>query len=608
MNYIVGKFVENSVDNSEDNCVENSQSLESELPQWVSDWTNYLLKQYLNDDELYESSFKVMTEILMASLQGDSCLPRNHQELDHIASLFISEDQILEKDHTQQYVAPFVYDDEYLYLYRYWQFEQRLAQQVMRLKQQNIDAITTEHFADLLNDTHQKNALNMVAQNAFNIITGGPGTGKTYTLARIIAVLHQALPNIRIAMAAPTGKAAQRMGEALQKSLSDPKLQGFGLRLEMFKPVTIHRLLGLGNQHMPRFHLRQPLPYDVIVVDEASMLDLNLATMLFEAVPENCRLILLGDAKQLASVDVGSVLADLQRIPMLQENRVNLVTTHRFKQDAAIGKFAHFIQQSHFVKHSQSQLLQAFEQQIVTQNPIQKVELHAQMRDVVQLEYLPEQITTDMYLEYYQKLALGFQAYFNSLKAYLEDIESPQQIEKVIQAFDQYRILTAVRHGGLGLRMINTEMENTLLSAIPQIYRQGDWYVGRPVMMGYNDYQLGLSNGDIGICFKHRQEAEQFEVYFPSLDKWIVASRLPKSIQTAFALTIHKSQGSEFQHTMVVLDVAAQKLLSQELLYTAITRAKSVVSLLVEAGAFYQALTVATQRQSGLVKKIKTLA
>ena len=604
MNYIVDKFVENSVDNSEDNCVENSQNLENQLPQWVSNWTNYLLKQCLDDEKLYESSFKIISEILMASLQGDSCLKQNGHNVGHLKALFIAEDQIADKDQAQQQVAPFVVDDEYLYLYRYWQLEQRLAQQIIRLKQQSIDAILTENFNDLLSDSHQKNALNMVAQNALNIITGGPGTGKTYTLARIIAVLHQALPNIRIAMAAPTGKAAQRMGEALQKSLSDPKLQSFGLRLEMFNPVTIHRLLGLGNQHIPRFHLKQPLPYDVIVVDEASMLDLNLAAMLFEAVPENCRLILLGDANQLASVDVGAVLADLQRVAALQDNRVNLVTTHRFKQDAAIGKFAHFIQQDHIFEQAQSSLLQAFEKNIVTQNQIETVELHADLQDIVQLEYLPEQIAADLYREYYQKLALGFQGYFNSLIDYLDDIESPEQIESVIQAFDQYRVLTAVRHGGLGLRAINAEMEQALLKAIPQLYRQGDWYVGRPVMMDYNDYQLGLSNGDIGVCFKHRQQVGQFEVYFPSLNKWIAASRLPKSIQTAFALTIHKSQGSEFQHTMVVLDASAQRLLSQELLYTAITRAKSVVSLLVNKDAFYQALTVATQRQSGLLKKI----
>lgn len=596
------KFVENLVDNSEDNCVENSQNLENELPQWVSNWTNYLLKEQFKDGKIHENSSKLISDILMASLQGDSCLKQQNRDLHGLESLFITENQA-----QQQQVAPFVFDDEYLYLYRYWQLEQRLAQQVLRLKQQNIQAINTESFDDLLSDIHQKNALNMVAKNAFNIITGGPGTGKTYTLARIIAVLHQALPDIRIAMAAPTGKAAQRMGEALQKSLNDPKLQQFGLRLEMFNPVTIHRLLGLGNQHIPRFHLKQPLPYDVIVVDEASMLDLNLASMLFEAVPESCRLILLGDANQLASVDVGAVLADLQQVPALEHNRVNLVTTHRFKQDAAIGKFAQFIQQEAITDNAMPHLLQQFEQEIVAASEIQHIELKADMQDVIQLEYLPEKIPNTAYADYYQKLSLGFQGYFDSLKTYLDDPEPSEKIDKVIQAFDQYRILTAVRHSELGLNAVNIEMEQALFKAIPQLYRQGDWYVGRPVMMDYNDYQLGLSNGDIGVCFKHRQQAEQFEVYFPSLNKWVLASRLPKSIQTAFALTIHKSQGSEFQHTMVVLDTPAQKLLSQELLYTAITRAKSVVSLLVQANAFYQALTVATQRQSGLVKKINNL-
>ena len=111
-------------------------------------------------------------------------------------------------------------------------------------------------------------------------------------------------------------------------------------------------------------------------------------------------------------------------------------------------------------------------------------------------------------------------------------------------------------------------MQTIILESIPLIVKQGDWYIGRPVMMSYNDYQLGLSNGDIGLCFKHRTQPNQFEVYFPSLDKWLPATRLPKSIQTAFALTIHKSQGSEFTHTALVLDEAATKLLSQELIYT----------------------------------------
>lgn len=600
----VDKCVENLVDNSEDNCVENKQDLAGQVPQWIETWSKYVLTQYSTASHMHEDAhaqaLELVQEILLATTQGDSCIAKQGRNTAVLDTL-ISDDQTVQTE-----VAPFVQDDEFVYLYRYWQLEQRLATQVLRLKKQAIQQVDVSAYDDLLSDEHQKKALVNAAKNAFNIITGGPGTGKTYTLARIIAVLHQAIPDIRIAMAAPTGKAAQRMGEALQNSLSDPKLHSFGLDQNLFNPMTLHRLLGLGNQHVPRFNLRQPLPYDVIVVDEASMLDLNLATMLFEAVPEHCRLILLGDANQLASVDVGSVLADLQHVELLKENRVNLLTTRRFSDDALIGKMARFIQQQKHQQLNEEQILQDFENEVVQATEIQNIVLQNDVQDVIQLEYLPEKITSAELESYNQKLSFGFQPYFETLKNYLsKDENSDEDIEEVVKAFDLYRILTAVRHGTLGLEQLNREMEKALFTSLPTLSRQGDWYVGRPVMMTYNDYQLGLSNGDIGVCFRHRQQADQFEVYFPSLNKWLPATRLPKSMQTAFVLTIHKSQGSEFTHTAVVLDAAATRLLSQELIYTAITRAKKVVSLLVDQQAFVQSLMISTRRMSGLVSKIK---
>ena len=602
--------VENLVDNSEDNRVENKQDLESQVPQWIETWSKYILAQYSTASGLDEQTLELVQEILLATTQGDSCISAEAQNIALLKPLIVTHDieepDIVEHDLAKTAVAPFVQQHGLIYLYRYWQLERRLAIQVARLKQQKIQPVDVVAFDQLLTDPHQKAALTMVAGNAFNIITGGPGTGKTYTLARIIAVLQQTIPDIRIAMAAPTGKAAQRMGEALQKSLSDPKLHSFGLNQHQFNPMTLHRLLGLGNQHIPRFNLRQPLPYDVIVIDEASMLDLNLAMMLFEAIPEHCRLILLGDANQLASVDVGSVLADLQNVQSLQHNRINLQTSQRFKDGALIGKMAQFIQSQKNQSIDRAELLANFEQEIVEASALKPVELKANMQDVIQLEYLPEKILPADLIQYYQKLSLGFQAYFQSLNSYLMAEEPHHQIEAVTQAFDLYRILTAVRHGTLGLNSLNHEMEKALFEYLPTLARYGDWYVGRPVMMSYNDYQLGLSNGDIGICLKHRQYADQFEVYFPSLDKWIAATRLPKSMQTAFVLTIHKSQGSEFTHTAVVLDIAATRLLSQELIYTAITRAKSVVSLLVDRQAFIHALDTATTRMSGLVSMINT--
>ena len=604
MDNIVGKYVYNF----EDNCVENIQQIESQIPQWVRAWAEYMIKQSSSSSKLDEASIVFIQQILMANLQGDSCLRRvDYPELNPELLGDLMSDELA----VNQQITPFVYDDQYFYLYRYWQLEQRLALQVKRLKQQNIEPVQLDQFEDLLEDPHQKNALGMVAQQSLNIITGGPGTGKTYTLARIIAVLNQAMPNIRIAMAAPTGKAAQRMKEALGHSFNDQKLIDLGLISDKLKhqdTLTIHRLLGLGHQGIPRFNLKQPLPYDVIVIDEASMLDLQLATMLFEAVADNTRLILLGDSHQLASVDVGSVLADFRQVQSLDENHVNLITSRRFKEGALIGEMAKFIQFKADQFDSQQALLSQFEHDIVKPTVLTPIQLESSMPDHVQMEYLLDQLSISDVSDYYQKLSWGFEAYFDALKKYIADDYAEQQIGRVIDHFDQYRILTAIRHGTFGLQSLNNAMEKALLTYLPHVLKKGDWYVGRPVMMSYNDYQLGLSNGDIGLCFKHRTDPSQFEVYFPSLDKWVAATRLPKSIQTAFALTIHKSQGSEFKHTAVVLDQAATQLLSQELIYTAITRAKSVVTLLVSPQALNQALSIKTKRSSGLAIKINHLS
>lgn len=595
------------MDNFEDNCVENNretikQQPESQAVEWFQVWSDFLIKSSSNHAEKTEISTKIMQDVLEATTQGDSCISVNLEDIVALNDLVIHEDEV-----SRQKIAPFIHDHQYLYLYRYWALEHALCEQVLRLKNQKVSAISLNQYQDLLEDIHQKKALEMVSQNGFSIITGGPGTGKTYTLARIIAVLNQEIPDIRIAMAAPTGKAAQRMKEALQKSFEDEKLQNLlSDDLKRLTPITIHRLLGLGNSHQPRFHEKQPLPYDVVVVDEASMLDLNLAKMLFASIPNHARLILLGDANQLASVDVGAVLADLQQVELFKNNFVNLVTSRRFKDGALIGEMAKFIQ--HANHQSKDSILDAFHKAVVEPSCISEITLTKNMQDQVNLEYLPSELSyqTDL-TAYYDKLMLGYTSYVKALKQYLESDEPDLHVNNVVQIFDDYRILTAIRHGAFGLTQINHQIEQRVLTQL-NIMKQGDWYVGRPVMMTYNDYQLGLSNGDIGICFKKMKDGNsQFNVYFPSLEKWVLATRLPKSIDTAFALTIHKSQGSEFTHTAVVLDGAAQSLLSKELIYTAITRAKSVVSLLVDHQSFMQALTVKTSRKSGLINKLNKL-
>lgn len=577
-----------------------TQAGQAQAEQWFQLWSQYMIHNSqgsLIDTELAQST---MQQVLDATTQGDSCIAASQAQLQSLQHLLQPAALAL------NVVAPFVSQDQRLYLYRYWQLEQSVAVHVARLKSQQLHQIDlAARYTDLLQDPEQKQTLSMVANHALSIITGGPGTGKTYTLAHIIAVLNDVMPNIRIAMAAPTGKAAQRMKEALQNALNSDALKPFDLEaLKRLQPVTLHRLLGLGMTAQPRFHEKQPLPYDVIVVDEASMLDLNLAQMLLAAVPENCRLILLGDANQLASVDVGMVLADLQQVNALSDNRVNLRKSRRFKDGALIGIMAQFIQQP----HQDNNVLADFERDVVAASQIQAVPLTTDMADVLQLQYLPDadepSIPSTGWDSYYDQLMLGYQGFARAIKHSLGKIATAEQLDEIVGIFDDYRILSAIRHGDLGLTKLNTQIEQRLLKATGQI-KQGDWYVGRPVMMTYNDYQLGLSNGDIGLCLQRESAGRlQFEVYFPSLEKWVPATRLPKRIETAFALTIHKSQGSEFTHTAVVLDRYAKNLLSKELIYTAITRAKKVVSLLVDREAFDQSLKVKTTRMSGLLDQV----
>ncbi|MEB3767001.1 exodeoxyribonuclease V subunit alpha [Acinetobacter sp. MD2] len=542
----------------------------------------------------------LIERLFLAQSQGNSCIVASSEEVEILDKLFT--------DVQQNLVKPFVYDGKLLYLYRYFQLEQRLVAQIERLQQLPPELTDTAAYQHLLADPYQRQALINVSQYALNMITGGPGTGKTYTLARIVAVLKKLCPKLRIAMAAPTGKAAQRMQEALQASFKDPNLAAENvLHDDLFalQPVTLHRLLGIGRYGKPQHYLQQPLPYDLIVVDEASMLDLNLATQLLEAIPSHARLILLGDPQQLASVDVGSVLADLQQVPSLQPNRSHLVNSRRFNDQAYIGRMAAFIQSVTKNDWTAKQVLQAFEQQVVPAGQLQAIDLAQIEIDHVQLQYLDPDATEQQSNTALHLLWQGFKAYADALLIYAKT-QDQALIPYIISTFDDYRILTAIHYGALGLTRLNQFMQQQLLQHLATItVQQGNWYVGRPVMMTENDYQLGLSNGDIGICFYHRENSQLFEVYFPSLNKWVVATRLPQQIQTAFALTIHKSQGSEFSHVAVVLDQHATKLLSQELIYTAITRAKKVVSLLVDQNALQQALITRTSRQSGLQHKLK---
>lgn len=594
--------------------MENKHLTDQNPDKWMVSWSRQLVEHAQIALAQPEQAMTYIQELLMATTRGESCIALDLAGRQSLAQLLLDANTIT--SNLQQQIAPLVCDDQSVYLYRYWALEYSLAQHVYRIQQHAMPVIDLSPFQNLLQDQQQRQALQMVATQALSVITGGPGTGKTYTLARIIAVLNHAQSDLRIAMAAPTGKAAQRMKEALQNSFADPKLEHLlNAKLKQQDTLTLHRLLGLGHHRQPRYHAQHPLPYDVVVVDEASMIDLQMATYLCAAIAAGSRLILLGDAQQLASVDVGAVLADLQQVDALQANRVHLLTSRRFNADSPIGQMARFIQKYATSELSPSQRLKLFEQEVITATEFALPDLSGDQAQADQmcLSYLPTQLTTAELQQKLQILSSGYAAYFKALDEYALQYrvaDDPHALERAIQAvlhaFDGYRILTAIHFGHLGLNALNQAVEAALLQQLTHVVQQGEWYLGRPVMMSYNDDQLGLSNGDIGICFYHRSQTNQFEVYFPALDYWVAATRLPKSIHTAFAMTIHKSQGSEFQHVAVVLDAAAQRLLSQELLYTAITRAKTTLSLLVHPESLVQSLAVKTSRKSGLVEKLES--
>ena len=410
---------------------------------------------------------------------------------------------------------PLVLDQNRLYWYRHWAQERALAQTIQQFDQIHSDGDEqplTQDAAHSLANAQQQQAIRIALQMRFCIITGGPGTGKTFTLAQIVRQLLHTQPDFKIGLAAPTGKAAQRMQEALQQAFA-----GEIQLLSGLSAVTVHRLLGLGQGTTPFYHAGKPLPYDLVVVDEASMLDLALAEQLFAAIGPDSRLILLGDDHQLTSVEAGSVLHDLVRSPVMAQRVVKLTESKRFSSQAGIGQLANYI------LTEQQDLTQL--QRIFRQNPNQ---LRLQPIPTV-----PRRQQRDRIQQYHQQKALERQALthlFDQLwqpyQAYLDALETGQPFAQLLQAFNQFRILTATREGRLGVKEINKQLSQRWLAYRHQAMRPDGWFIGRPVLVTQNDYALGLANGDIGLCLLN--EDGLFEVHFESRTAESV-QRLPVS-------------------------------------------------------------------------------
>jgi len=515
-------------------------------------------------------------------------------------------------------VRPLILDNKNrLYLYRYWDYEQRLSTAIMARIHQDIDNIDLSALRDGLNrlfpenGNHpfnwQKVAAVMAAMKRFCVITGGPGTGKTFTMAKILALLLELTPGkmLHILLAAPTGKAAARIGESIKAAKKTLNCSEQVIAAIPSEATTLHRMLKTipGSPYF-YYNAENQLHADVVVVDEVSMADLALTAKLFEAVKNDARIILIGDRDQLASVETGFVLADIcdqenvqvfsaafcQRFkditrqdmdvsqkslkdrPGLYDHMVALKKSYRFADTGGIGQCSRAVNQGkndealYFIKNSPDQISW---KKLSRPDDISR--------------FLPETV----------------------IKGYSEYLNTSDPLT-ALALFNRFKILCAVKFGPLGVNEINRLTEETLIknSLIERPHSPTfPWYRGRPVLITRNDYSLDLFNGDIGITLPAPElKSTDLYVYFAGVSGQVRRfhpHRLPEH-ETAYAMTVHKSQGSEFETILFIFPNQDYPVLTRELLYTGVTRARRCIMIWGTEKIIERAITRRIERTSGL--------
>lgn len=531
-----------------------------------------------------------------------------------------------------------------LYLRRYWQYERQIESALQQRLSAPVpvdDSQLTQGlsalFATPASDDRpdwQRIACALAARQRFAIITGGPGTGKTTTVVRLLALLQaQAMGKaegspMRIALTAPTGKAAARLNESIGSQVKELDLSGLpgdeNLRDHIPEEVTtLHRLLGArpDSRHF-RHHRGNPLHLDLVVVDEASMVDVEMMARLLDALPAATRVILLGDKDQLASVEAGAVLGNLcQRAEQahyqpelaawvqavtgctlpaeltdpagrpLDQAVTMLRVSHRFGADSGIGQLARAVNQGD------------------GQTALQQLQQADQAADIAWPQNLGRdtQALLDWCVDRLRPTLEWLAAHQPPPGA--ERAEFDAWAQAVLARWSDFQLLCAVRGGPQGVDQMNLQLTRALHQA-GLVQADHGWFAGRPVMVTRNDYSLGLMNGDIGITLQGPAlggagDQYQLRVAFPTSDgsqaiHWVLPSRL-QTVDTVYAMTVHKSQGSEFDHTALLLPAYRSPVLTRELIYTGITRARSRFTLLAgDAGLFQEAVNTRVRRVSGL--------
>jgi len=499
--------------------------------------------------------------------------------------------------------GPLVLRDDRLYLARYERFEARLAEAVCARLAPTPPPDSARLAASLdrlwgtggtAGDAEQKAAAARAATQGFAVIVGGPGTGKTTTVVRILALLLEQWPALRIGLLAPTGKAAARLSESVRGALGRSEAGAMAPEVRARMPreaSTIHRALGLrpDDPSRARHHRENPLPFDAVVVDEASMVPLALMTRLLDAVAVGARVVLLGDQHQLASVEAGAVLADLcgpEDAPdwPLAPAIARLTVSRRFRDDGGIGQLARA------VKGGDAEAVEAALQapQDVLSVPFE--------RPVLSWLRGPSPAALFDAL-----CAVGVE---HALRC-LRPGPSPAQI---LRQADQVRLLCAHRRGLLGVERLNAAIGQAVATAFGVRSGARIWG-GLPFLVTENDNEQGIYNGDTGVfladpAFDGRLRALLPQAGEPDRPRSIEVERLP-AWEPVFAMTIHKSQGSEFGHAIIVLPEVVSPIVTRELVYTGLTRARDSLILAAEPAVLRAGVAERVVRATGLAERFR---
>jgi len=445
--------------------------------------------------------------------------------------------------------TPLVWDGRRLYLRRYWDYERRIADE-LSLRSRAIEPLSdafARRLDELFTDPGQRQAAEIALRRRLALISGGPGTGKTHTLARIIRLWQESRPDLRIALAAPTGKAAARIEEAL--AAAGVTLPGGA--------QTVHRLLGMRQDGSFRYRRARPLAVDALVVDEASMIDLSLMSHLLDALPPDARLILLGDRDQLAAVEAGAVFADLCESSRLGDNVALLTTNFRFGTMSGIGRLA---------------------ERLRSGDADGALALLASGAD--DLYWRPRG-------DSHALVAAAREGY----REYLDGVAGGLDPAALFTRFENFRVLCAHRE--------EAETINRLLTG--DLLRPP---LGTPIMALRNDPLLRVFNGDVGLLLNDPLD-DRTKVFFPGTPaRWIPLHRLT-AWTPAWAMTVHKAQGSEFAEVLLVLPANVSPVATRELVYTGVTRAKQRVKLWSDETTLRAALERRSIRMSGLRERFQ---